>query len=73
MKLINNDCMNVFNELSDNSVDLIYTDPPYEMSELVLDTTGTANSIMKLSETLLPLNKVIQHEFNLEKFCSECV
>lgn len=73
MKLINNDCMNVFNELSDNSVDLIYTDPPYEMREFVLDTTGTANSIMKLSETLLPLNKVIQHEFDLEKFCSECV
>jgi len=32
IKLINDDCLNVLKNISDNSVDLILTDPPYNIS-----------------------------------------
>ena len=32
VKLYNDDCMNVLKEIDDNSVDLILTDPPYNIA-----------------------------------------
>ena len=31
VKLYNDDCLNVLKDIGDNSIDLVVTDPPYEV------------------------------------------
>lgn len=73
MKLLNQDCYEVFKKIPDNSIDLIYTDPPYDTGVDPEDTTGTCNTLMGLAKTLAPLNTLSIDKFDLETFCEESV
>ena len=54
MKLINNDCIAAMKEMSDNSVDSIVTDPPYELGFMgkSWDSTGIAFNVEVWQEAL---------------------
>lgn len=57
INLYNCDCFEFMNTIPDSSIDLIYTDPPYDVS---ISRGGTVNTRCKLNETLQPLkdNKI---------------
>lgn len=73
MKLYNDDCYKILHELPDNSIDLVYTDPPYDIGVNPNDTTGTCNTLMGLAKSLAPLNTLHCDEYDLTRFCEECV
>ena len=54
IKLIQGDCLIKLKELSDNSVDSIVTDPPYELGFMgkSWDSTGIANNVDMWAECL---------------------
>ena len=73
MKLYNDDCYKILHELPDNSIDLVYTDPPYDIGVNPNDTTGTCNTLMGLAKSLAPLNTLHCDEYALTRFYEECV
>ena len=50
MKLYNDDSLSIMKTMKDNSIDLIVTDPPYEIS--TTGGGGTINSIKKFDTSL---------------------
>lgn len=45
IKLYNNNCLDVFNEIGDNSVNLILTDPPYNIGEFMKSRNTNMNAL----------------------------
>ena len=54
IQLIHGDCLEKMKEISDNSVDSIVTDPPYELGFMskLWDKTGVANNVELWKECL---------------------
>lgn len=53
IQLICDDCETILDSLPDNSIDLIVTDPPYEIS--ATNEGGTVNNVKKLNKSLKDL------------------
>ena len=68
LKLWLGDSLTRMKELPDKSIDLIVTDPPYEIS--VSNTGGTINNIKKLKQTLTPVQG-IDKGYAIETFGAE--
>ena len=72
MQLYNGDCLEILKQIKDKSVDLIVTDPPYDV-----DTTGgggTINTIKKLNKSLEDLdNANISNGYDIELYNTEFV
>ena len=73
IKLVNRDCYEVLKEVPDNSIDLIYTDPPYDVDIFKPGSGGSVNNVMKLDVTLQPINGITQTDYDLELFCREAL
>lgn len=55
MKLFNEDCMKILRTLTDESVDLVIIDPPYDVS--ATNGGGTINNIKKMNKSLKQLDE----------------
>jgi len=65
------DCLNILQDLPDNSIDLLVTDPPYDV---ITDGGGTVNSIKKLNKSLNDLvDAKINNGYDIETFNNEFV
>ena len=53
MTLYNDDCLKILRTMPDKSVDLVITDPPYEVS--ATNGGGSINKIKKLNQSLKDL------------------
>lgn len=60
-----------FKTISDKSIDLIYTDPPYDIGMFKPGSGGSVNNIMNLDKTLLPINQITETKYILTEFCDE--
>ena len=68
MKLYNNDCLNVLKEIDDNSIDLIVSDPPYEVI-----TGGRNGGVKGKPSGILKENKQLMKSIpSPELWLSEC-
>ena len=56
-----------------SKVDLVVTDPPYDIGIFKPGSGGTLNNLCKLDETLQPVNCITETNFNLQHFCEEIV
>lgn len=64
------DCLEVLKDISDNSVDLIATDPPYLIP--AINGGGSVNTIKKLNQSLQDLKKAdITKGYDIELFGNE--
>lgn len=72
MQLYNGDCLQILKQIKDKSVDLIITDPPYDV-----DTSGgggTINTIKKLDKSLKDLdNANISNGYDIKLYNTEFV
>lgn len=72
MQLYNGDCLEILKGIKNKSIDLIVTDPPYDV-----DTTGgggTINTIKKLNKSLKDLdNANISNGYDIELYNTEFV
>lgn len=72
MQLYNGDCLEILKQISDKSIDLIVTDPPYDV-----DTSGgggTINTIKKLDKSLKDLDDAnISNGYDIELYNTEFV
>ena len=59
MKLYNSDCLTVLRQLPDKCVDLVVTDPPYEVN-----TTGGGGSINKVKKMNVSLKQLNEAEID---------
>ena len=57
MTLYNDDCLKILRTMPDQSVDLVITDPPYEVS--ATNGGGSINKVKKLIGTI-PLEKTLK-------------
>lgn len=71
--LYNDDYINILKTIPSNSIDLVYTDPPYDVHVNPEDTTGSCNTRMKLAKSLSPLNSLRCETFNINLFCEEMI
>lgn len=72
MRLYNDDCFKVLKTLPDHFVDLVVTDPPYEMS--ATNGGGSINSVMKMNRSLKQLDDVdISKGYNIKEVGKELV
>ena len=68
MKLYNDDCLNVLKDIGDNSIDLVVTDPPYEVI-----TGGRNGGVKGKPSGLLKENKQLMKSIpSPELWLSEC-
>lgn len=75
IKLYNDDNKNVLHGIPDKSIDLIVTDPPYEMNgPIKAGSGGTVNNLGKFDITLLSLNKQnLTLGYNIENYAVEFI
>lgn len=67
-KIYNEDCMNIFKEIDDNSIQLILTDIPYgEVSKNGEERSKYSGQLRKIDK-----GKADELTFELEEFLSEC-
>lgn len=72
MRLYNDDCFKVLKTLPDHFVDLVVTDPPYEMS--ATNGGGSINSVMKMNRSLKQLDDAdISKGYNIKEVGKELV
>lgn len=71
--LYNDDYTNILKTIPSRSIDLVYTDPPYDVHVNPEDTTGSCNTRMKLAKSLEPLNSLRCDTFNIDLFCEEMI
>lgn len=70
--LYNDDCMNILRGLPDSSIDLIVTDPPYDIS--ATNGGGSVNNIKKLNKSLNDLVDLdIDTGYDIETYNNEFV
>lgn len=63
------DCLDILHTLPDKCVDLVVTDPPYEIST---DGGGTVNSIKKFNKSLKQLDEAdLTKGYDIETVCTE--
>ena len=69
-RLYNTDCFVGMKEIPDGCVDLILTDPPYDVA--TSGGGGTVNSVLKLNQSLKELERASIHEgYNIRAFSQE--
>lgn len=72
IQLYNNDCLDIIKNIEDKSINLIVTDPPYDV--LTTNGGGTINNIKKLNKSLQDLvNSNLTNSYDIEKFGNEFV
>lgn len=72
MRLYNDDCFKVLKTLPDHFVDLVVTDPPYEVS--TTNGGGSINNVMKMSKSLKQLDDAdISKGYNIREVGKELV
>lgn len=72
VELYNDDCLNILKNIPDSTVDLIVTDPPYEMGKI--SSGGTINNIAKLNKSLKSLEDAdIISGYDIETFNTEFI
>ena len=70
--LYNGDCFELIKKIKDHSIDLIITDPPYEVS--ATNGGGTINRVKKLNQSLQDLVTAnIKDGYDIEKFGEEAL
>ena len=72
MTLYNDDCLKILRTMPDKSVDLVITDPPYEVS--ATNGGGSINKIKKLNQSLKDLTDLdITEGYDFENVNNELV
>lgn len=72
MQLYNDDCLSVLKTLPDHFVDLVVTDPPYEVS--ATNGGGSINNVMKMNRSLKQLDDAdISKGYNIREVGKELV
>lgn len=72
IQIYNDDCLSIIKQLPDNSIDLIATDPPYDIPSI--DGSGSINNIKKLNKSLNDLKTIdITNGYDIEMFGKEFV
>lgn len=72
MKLYNDDCLTILKTLPDRFVDLVVTDPPYDIS--TTSKSGSINKIKKMNKSLKQLNEAnISNGYNIREVGKELV
>lgn len=72
MQLYNDDCLSVLKTLPDHFVDLVVTDPPYEVS--TTNGGGSINNVMKMNKSLKQLDDAdISKGYNIREVGKELV
>lgn len=70
IKLYNEDCLKIMAQMPNKTVDLLYTDPPYDIS--ATSGGGTVNNVKKLNKSLKELDEAnITEGYDIEKFGEE--
>lgn len=70
MELYNDDCLKILKSMEDNSIDMIYTDPPYDIA--TTGGGGSINKVKKLNVSLKQLDEAnITKGYNIEEFGEE--
>ena len=71
-RIICGDCFIELKKIPDKSVDLIVTDPPYEISQI--NGGGSVNTVKKLNKSLEDLETAnIRKGYDIISFCEECM
>lgn len=71
ISLYNNDCLKILKDIPSDSIDLVVTDPPYEVSS---DGGGICNKVMHLSKSLQSLVDLnIDNGYDFENVNKELV
>lgn len=71
-KLLQGDCLELMKKIPDNSIDLIVTDPPYDIS--CTNGGGSINNIKKLNQSLKQLDESgISNGYDIELFGDEFI
>ena len=69
-KVILGDCLEVLRSLPDRSVDLVITDPPYDLKNI--SGGGTVNTVKKLNKSLKALEEAnLIKGYDIETVCTE--
>ena len=72
IQIYNDDCLSIIKQLPDNSIDLIATDPPYDIPSI--NGGGSINNIKKLNKSLNDLKTIdITNGYDIEMFGKEFV
>lgn len=72
MQLYNDDCLSILKTLPDHFVDLVVTDPPYEVS--ATNGGGSINNVMKMNRSLKQLDDAdISKGYNIREVGKELV
>jgi len=72
MQLYNGDCLEVIKNIPDNSIDLVVTDPPYEVS--ATNGGGSINNMKNLNKSLKQLDEAnITTGYDVAAVCKEIV
>lgn len=78
MELFNGNCLDVLKNIPNDSVDLIVTDPPYNIRKntgnMGTGNGGSVNNIMKFDVSLVDLTKVYPgSEYNIQTYGEEFI
>lgn len=72
IKLLQGDCLELIKKMPDKSIDLIATDPPYDIP--TINGGGSVNNVKKLNKSLQDLKKVdITKGYDIEEFGNEFI
>lgn len=71
-KIINADCLDILRKIPDKCVDLIITDPPYDIS--ATNDGGSVNTIKKLNKSLTDLTDAnLDKGYDIEKIGNDLI
>lgn len=69
-RIIQGDCLEVLRGLPDKSVDLVVTDPPYDLKNI--NGGGSVNNVKKLNKSLQALEEAdLIHGYDINAVCTE--
>ena len=73
MQIVNADVYKYMKSMPDKSVDLIYTDPPYDVPKFKSGSGGSVNNVMNFDKTLEEVNKVLENGYDMDNFLKEAM